>query len=169
MHIVYVLSVWLHILAAATWVGGMILFVFVLVPVLKQPQLQALQGALIDWIGRRYRALGWVCLSLLVLSGTTNLMLRGVSLSEFCSRAFWRSRFGQTLAPKLLLVATILLVSAIHDFRIGPRATALSQADASAPETLRQRRKASWYGRINLILSLAVIALAVMLVRGPIW
>jgi hypothetical protein len=74
--------------------------------------------------------------------------------------------FGHTLAVKLLLVGVILTISVVHDFFIGPQATAIGQTAPGSPEAIRLRRRASWIGRLNLLLSLAVIALAVKLVRG---
>ncbi len=76
---------------------------------------------------------------------------------------------GRALGVKLLLVAVILVFSALHDFLIGPRATALGRADPTSPEAIRVRRQASWIGRLNLLLGLVVIALGVVLVRGWPW
>jgi hypothetical protein len=39
-------------------------------------------------------------------------------------------------------------------------------SEPGSPRTLRWRRAASWMGRINLLLAVGVIALAVGLVRG---
>lgn len=166
MHTLYLVSVYLHILAAVVWIGGMAFFVAVLVPLLKRPELQARAGALIHWVGLRFRAVGWASLGVLVVTGTFNLYARGVRPSDLSSGAFWRGGFGLALGIKLSLVAVILTISALHDFWIGPRATALMQ---QAPETARAvhlRKLARWIGRTNMILALAVVALAVILVRG---
>ena len=66
---------------------------------------------------------------------------------------------------KLVLVLLVLLLSAVHDFAVGPRAAALKRAD---PDSVRARslgRLASRIARANLLLTLAILALAVMLVR----
>jgi putative copper export protein len=71
---------------------------------------------------------------------------------------------GCFLLVKLGLVAAILALSGLHDFWIGPRASrALREGSAQAG---RWRAQATWLGRINLLLSLGVLALAVLLVRG---
>jgi copper resistance protein D len=162
----YLLSVWLHVLSAAVWIGGMIFLVAVLLPVMRRPEYRGLMAPLIHWTGLRFRLVGWICLGTLVLSGTINLIYRGVTWASLGSVAFWFGPFGRTLGIKLLLVAVILSISALHDFYLGPRATALWQADPAAPEARRLRRQASWIGRGNLLLALVVAALGVMLVRG---
>jgi putative copper resistance protein D len=162
----YYLSVWLHILAAALWAGGMLFLVLVLLPVVRQPEHRSIAGRLTHLVGVRYRNLGWLCFGLLVASGITNLLGRGVHLADLLTAGFWQTSFGQTLAVKLFFVAAIFLLSGIHDFVVGPRATAAWQANPGSPEAMRLRRQAVWYGRVNLLLSLVVIFLAVALVRG---
>jgi len=169
MNAFYLFFVWLHILAAVTWMGGMIFLVLVLVPVVRRSEHQNVRGSLIHWIGVRFRWVGWICLVLLLLSGAFNLIYRGVGWEDLRNDLFWRSFFGQALGIKLLLVALILLLSALHDFVIGPRAMALWQANPTSPETTRLRRQAGWLGRLNLLLALVVVALGVILVRGWPW
>jgi len=77
--------------------------------------------------------------------------------------------FRQTLRIKLPVVAMILLISAVHDFVIGPRATAEGGANPTSPHTRRLKAQASWLGRLNLLLGMTVVALGVMLVRGWPW
>lgn len=166
MHALYLLSVWLHLLSIAVWLGGMILLVLVIVPVLRQQEYQHLRFLLLNWMGTRFRAIGWMCLGLLALTGGVNLVYRGVSWPELMSLEFWQGSFGKALGIKLLLVSVIFLLSAIHDFSIGPRATMAGQTNPGSEEALSLRKQASWIGRINLLLALVVIALGIMLVRG---
>ena len=44
---VYLLSVWLHIMAAIVWVGGTIFLVVVLVPAIRRPEFGGIASALI--------------------------------------------------------------------------------------------------------------------------
>lgn len=170
MHGLYVISVWLHIIAAAFWVGGMLFMVFVLIPTLRGLDDQRLAGRLMHWLGVRYRWFGWITLSLLVLTGIVNLFMRGIGWSELIQGDIWRSAFGHMLAVKLWLVALIFITSALHDFVIGPRATRIARAaNPKSAEALRVRRQAAWMGRLNLLVGLVVVALGVMLVRGWPW
>ena len=166
MHAFYLLSIWLHILAASVWMGGMVFLVLVLVPAIRQPRYSSVAASLIHWTGLRFRWVGWICLGLLLFSGTFSLAYRGFGWTDFWSGQLWQGSFGRILGVKLLLVAVVLVASVFHDFAIGPRATALWQQNPTSPEAVRLRRQAGWLGRLNLLLALVVVALGVMLVRG---
>ena len=169
MHVWYVASVWLHVVAASLWVGGMLFLVLVLVPALKTLPDRQLAVQLIRDTGRRFRLVGWVTLGVLLATGFTNLWARGITLAMLGTPAFWQAPFGAVLAFKLGVVLLILTLSAIHDFSLGPRASAALRARPDAPEAQRLRLLATWFGRANLLLALVVMACGVMLVRGRPW
>ena len=169
MQFVYFLSVWLHIMAAVVWVGGTLFLVIVLAPAFRRAEFRGIAAALIRFTALRFRWVGWVCFSLFVFTGIVNLAARGIGLKELRDAAFWQGSFGRTLAIKLMCVAAILVISAFHDFFLGPRAASAWESDAGSVETLRLRRQAVHLGRLNLLLALMVILLGVMLVRGASW
>ncbi len=166
MHAFYLLSVWLHILAAIVWMGGMVFLILVLVPAIRQPRYWGVAASLVHWTGLRFRWVGWICLGLLLLSGAFNLAYRGFGWTDLWGGQLWEGSFGRILGAKLLLVAVIFVASILHDFAIGPRATALWQQNPASAKAVRLRRQAAWVGRLNLLLARVVIALGVMLVRG---
>ncbi len=161
--------VWLHIVAAAAWVGGMIFFAAVVVPVVRHPDYRAKAGDLVHRTGVRYRVLGWASLATLLVTGTYLLMNRGVGLTELTSAAFYGTSFGKTVAAKLLLVGAILVATVVHDISMGPRATRLLRERPNDPRAQRIRLAARYWGRANLLLALVVVALGTMLVRGAPW
>lgn len=165
MYTLYLISVWLHIVAAIVWIGGMTFLAMVLAPYARCLEQRHSAIALIRWTGMRFRTVGWACIGLLLLTGLFNLSYRGHGWADLFSD-FWKSPFGHTLAAKLLIVGVILLLSVYHDFVLGPHAGRVGMSHPDAPETRRSRRLAAWIGRINLLLALAVVALAVTLVRG---
>lgn len=161
------LSLWLHVAALSVWIGGMAFFVLALMPLTRAPEYRALAPALIERIGLRFRPVAWAALGILVLSGIANLRLLGVSPSALLSAAFWHSPPGRVLGVKLLLVAVILALSALHDFRIGPRSMVLARrGESTGDEARRLRRQAVWIGRVNFLLALAVMTLGLMLGHG---
>lgn len=166
MRWLYLFSVWLHVLAATLWVGGMVFLVVVVIPVTRRPEVSALRAHLVHSIGVRFRWVGWASLSVLLATGTFNLAYRGIGRDDLVSAGFWSGPFGRILALKLVLVATVLILSGVHDFVLGPRATALWRERPDSAEAARMRRRAGWIGRIELLLGLVILALAVMLVRG---
>lgn len=165
MYGLYVLSVWLHILAAATWIGGMLFVVVVVVPWLRRGD-RAQAAAFLRQTGSRFRALGWICFAILVGTGSFNLWIRGVHLGDLVDPAFFAKPFGRAVILKLLTFAAVLAVSAVHDFYLGPRAALVTERDPKSDEATRLRRWAGRLGRVNALLALVLVALAVIIVRG---
>jgi putative copper resistance protein D len=137
---------WLHVLAAITWIGGMLFIALVLVPSARRLEDPTLRTRLIQETGRRFRTIGWLALGGLVGTGLLNLWMHPVLLSS--PRFHW----------KLGLVVLALILSAFHDFVLGPRAGAPG-ADPSA------RVRASWVARINVLVVRVVVALGLSLFR----
>jgi uncharacterized membrane protein len=167
---VYQASVFIHVVSAAIWVGGMFFLALVVVPVARRLP-PAERGALLDALGRRFRAVGWVCIALLIATGSVNSAYRGVRLESIASGRLFADQVGRLLAAKLALVAVMLALSVAHDFVVGP-ASVRALAGAAGPMAERGgalRRRASWLARLNTLLALLVIALAVALVRGLPW
>ena len=111
MHVFYLISVWLHIMAAIVWVGGTIFLVIVLVPAIRRPQFAVVASPLTRFTALRFRWVGWVCFGVFVSTGIVNLAARGIRWQELQEAVFWRGSFGRTLAVKLILVAAILAIS----------------------------------------------------------
>jgi len=166
IHTLYLTSVWLHIMAAVIWVGGTIFLALVLIPALRRPEFGSVTVELIRWTVLRFRWIGWLCFLLFIATGVVNLIFRGVTWNDLFDARFWRGSFGALLTLKLMVVTTIFMISALHDFVIGLRASVAWQTNPKAPQTLRLRRRAVWIARINLLLAMIAVALGTMLVRG---
>lgn len=162
----YLFSVWLHIVAAAAWVGSMLFFAIVVVPAMRAPDAAAGAAPLLRALGERYRAYGWGSLAVLLVTGTGNLLLRGIGWTLLSSGEFWSTGFGRALAAKLAVVVLVVCATAGHDVWMRSGATRKVLENRASPEALRYRRWASRVGRSTLILSLVVLYFAVVLVRG---
>jgi uncharacterized membrane protein len=168
MRTLYLLCVGLHVFAAIVWIGGMAFMVFAIVPTWrKSVAAPEVRTRLLHELAIRFRTIAWIALATLVATGAGNLWFRGVRAEDFFSgRTFaGTGPWGVHLAEKLAVVAVILLVSAAHDFWIGPRALRQAQEAPEAPARERFRRAASWAGRLNFVLAVIVLALALQLVR----
>jgi putative copper resistance protein D len=165
MRALYLVSVYLHIAASLLWLGGMLFLSLILVPALRASGDPAQLSRMMTLVGGRYRSIGWWAMGLLVVTGLLNAVGRW-TLPVLLTGAFWTSAPGRVLALKLILVTVMFGLSALHDFVLGPRASARRQAGAPTEELARLRRQASWLGRANLILGMLVLGLAVWLVRG---
>jgi putative copper resistance protein D len=125
MHLLYLFSVWVHILAATAWVGGMMFLILVVVPWLRKGE-RARAGAVLRDTGRRFRDIGWVCFGRVLVTGTFNLWMRGVRFTDLVREEWQCSPFGRAVLLKLGVFALVLRVGAVHDFWLGPRATGSS-------------------------------------------
>lgn len=166
MTAIYYLSVWVHILAATVWIGGMGFIVLVVVPLLRQPSSREWAATFLHRSGLRFRTVGWICLGLLVGTGAVNMWFRGLRWGDLLAGRLENNPALRALACKLVLVAIVLAVSAFHDFYVGPKATELLQHAPGSPAAARFRRRASMLGRVNALLSLMILFLAVLLARG---
>lgn len=167
----YTVAVFVHIVCACIWLGGMVFLVGALLPVAKQPPFAPHLLLLIDRTGRRFRTLGWLGFALFLATGIVALGARGFTWADAWSGRLWQGAWGERLALKLALVAVMLVLQALHDFWLGPQAVANAEHanDAGVPNphpTSPLMRSARWIGRVNFLLTLAVIWLAVRLVRG---
>lgn len=166
-HTFYIVSTTIHIIAATVWVGSLIFMSLILVPALRSMKDPALMSRMIQGVGRRYKWIGWISLIVLLITGYLNLHFRGITMTMMSMSTFWDSSFGKTLAAKLILFAIIILLSLVHDFIAGPKLRALySAGEGLARQSHYFRNLASWLGRLILIISLVIVVLAVMLVRG---
>lgn len=165
MHALYLFSVFLHIVAAIIWVGGIAFLVLVVVPWLRTNG-QAIAPSFLRDTGMRFRRIGWHCFATLVVTGAFNLWIRGVTWASFGDPVWLTSPFGYAVLTKLSIFGCIVAVSLIHDFLVGPRATKALASGAPAAEVALLRKRASMLGRLNGILALAIVLAAVVLVRG---
>jgi uncharacterized membrane protein len=153
--------VWMHLLAAVVWVGGMIFLSLVLVPILKRDSFAAQRGTLIRAVALRFRALGWGAVAVLLTTGPLLMAARGWPLTD-------PRRWPAVLVGKLLLVTGVLVLAALHDFLIGPR---VSRLMANADPTRHGQYRlwltwSPWLPRLALLLALGVLAVAVVLARS---
>lgn len=165
MHALYYSSVVLHVLAAITWIGGMFFLMLVVVPWLRGRD-RASAALFLRETGTRFRTVGWACFAILLVTGTFNLWVRGVRLSSFTDPVWLGSSFGRVIVLKLAVFAVVIAISAVHDFLYGPRATRAIEADPRSAESERFRKLASRLGRVNAVLALVLVLLAVAIVRG---
>lgn len=165
MHALYVLSLWLHVVAATAWLGSMFFLSVVLVPWMRRGN-RAEGARLLRETGPRLRVAGWICFGVFLVTGVLQMHVRGMSLSDFASAEWLRSPAGRRMSEKLVLFAVIVSMSLYHDLVVGPSAVRAMTDDPSGGSAERLRRQASWLGRITMIFALVMIYLGVRLSRG---
>jgi len=154
------LNLWLHILAAVIWIGGMLFLSLVAVPILRQVDSPLLRADLFRKMAWRFRRLVWICLAVLILTGIVNVAYYGDTTSG--------SPYLKVLGIKLGLVAVLVTMGVAHDFIIGPRAARAQSRDGLLPTgaDLLMVQLAPWVGRLNLLLGVIILVLAAALARS---
>lgn len=165
MYFWFVASLWLHLLAAIVWIGGLAFISMVLVPTLRAPGLRPQAVLLLRTAGKKFQRVAYASLVTLVVTGKLNLLFKAGG-SIVGVMALLPTTYGHLLIAKVLLVAVIIALSLYHDFRVGPAAARALEADPAGAVTQALRRRASWLGRANMLLSLVVMTLALLLARG---
>ena len=155
-----VLLVWIHLLAAVSWIGGTIFLSVVLVPVLKREPFASQRALLFRTTARRFRAVVWGAIAVLLFTGPLLLRQRGILIAD-------PSGWPMVLAVKLGLVAILLLSTMTHDLIIGPRVGRIVQLPTESRTRLDHALVlwSPWIARFSLFLALAVLFAAVLLVR----
>ncbi|MGM0507175.1 MAG: DUF4149 domain-containing protein [Bacteroidota bacterium] len=160
------ISLFVHLIAVAFWLGGMLFTAGVLVPVSRRKLFLPFRGALFTQMGTLFSRISWGMFLLLVVSGIGMLIGKGYPTVDLLSSRFWGSPYGGVLMGKLHIFSLMLVISGLHDFWLGPKAARWMEESPESVRTDRMRKVASWIGRINLILGLAILWYAVQLSRG---
>ena len=156
-----IILVWIHLVAATFWVGGMLFLSLVAVPRLKKaPDLAIAQREFIN-LARRFRMLVWVALLLLIVTG-------GVLLPN---QVDFSTSFGDWPLPvliKLTLVLFLVIASLAHDRFIGPKVRLLKHQPNSELDTADKilLRLSPLLSRLTMLLGLAILFSAVLMVRS---
>lgn len=161
----YQWAVFLHLILAAYWLGGMLFTVAVLVPATRKGALSSQKGLLFRELGSRFSRQSWLIFPMLLLTGIFALYGRGFDSATLMSGMFWSSEYGTRLSSKLSLFAGMMIISGVHDFWLGPEAARRMEQGREDDCTNRFRMASRWAGRINLLIGLAILFFAVSLVR----
>ena len=151
----------LHILAAVTWIGGMIFLSLVLAPLVRGRKAAPEFMALFRSAALRFRPIVWVAIAVLLATGPMLLSMRGIHVSSPTS---WTG----IVTVKLMLVALLLLLTLLHDLVFGPqvsRVSAIPNPQRTAGEQV-VFKTARWLPRLSLLIGLAVMIAATMLARS---
>lgn len=155
MQIGYALIIFLHVMAAIVWIGGTIFMALIIQPVIRKALSLQQRMAVYHETGMRFKKVQWVCLGILLLTGTFMVWKRGVPFESFTS----------LISTKIALVVVVIVLSFLHSQIWGPRLVA-SSSDPQSPSYLALVRKLRIFGQINLLASLVIIFLAILISRG---
>ncbi len=150
-------ALFIHVISAVFWIGGMLFITLVIAPFLSTIPDREEKSRIYQFVGKKYRFLGWIAIILLLVTGPTVLyLIYGVAPQRMFSSPFHTSPLGTALSVKLSFVILIVISSLVHDFWLGPKAR-------SSPKFSKY---AKIFGRSNLVIALLIVIFAVILRSG---
>jgi copper transport protein len=149
-----VLTDWVHLVAAAVWIGGIAQLAAAWLPGISRVG-SALRLAVIRDVLSPFGRVALVAFAVVVLSGSLNALIELGHPQEL-----WQSAYGRVLAVKIALVAAIAAASYAHALRLRPRLVA---ANPHPPGRLEGRHwrllgGEPWLGLAVLLAAAALVA-----------
>lgn len=149
------LSLLLHLLALAMWIGGMVFFLIVLGPAAHRLE-SASAPRLLNQARSRFEALSWAALALLSVTGVFSLVVRSEATAGQLGQ-----HYLTLLAIKLLVFLAMLVHHGLQVFKHGPRIGALTAQLGNAgdawPEPLRSHWE-KWFRLLKINAALGPVA-----------
>lgn len=160
----HALSLWLHLLSMALWIGSISFFLIVFGPAVHSLPPGTGMRAL-DQGRKRFETLSWIAIGLLLITGVLNFIFRATA-PGFNPSVGYYSVFG----VKLFLFFAMTLHHCLQAFKYGPRIASFTaearQELESWPEPLLSHWK-KWFVllKINATLGAIVILFGLVLTR----
>ncbi|GJL62496.1 MAG: hypothetical protein NPIRA04_11500 [Nitrospirales bacterium] len=149
------LVVWIHLVAAITFIGGLMYLHLVLRPVLQSQGAETESYDVLRKAGQRFRTMTWMSLIALILTGAFNMLSEGGS-------ARIETEWGVVLMLKLFLFAVAFGLVLIHDFVLDPYAST-SSSSVNTPTIQSNIRRAVFVQQMILALALIILFVATYL------
>ena len=118
----HALILWLHLLAAIIWLGGLVFQVLVVFPTLARATLTGERLRFALSLEARFRAILWPAVGLALFTGLVNLM--NIWYATVITAGSISPTFVALLSVKLGLVVGMIAVQAVQQFLIYPRRVA---------------------------------------------
>jgi uncharacterized membrane protein len=149
---VRLLLLWVHLLGAVVWIGGLLYQTHVLLPTARMGDVRPFLVA-----AQRARPITWTAIALVVLTGFYNVTWMGPLLRVMESGA------GLALAAKFFLVILAVALASQRDFSQLGR---LARAVQSGEDPAGALTAITWLDRIVLALGVTAIYLGLVVSRA---
>jgi len=157
------LLTWIHITSAAIWVGGSLFIGVVFAPILKKMSMPVEERIqLMVQVGRRFNKIALPALFILIATGMyqAHLVLQK-------SDILYETSYGHVLIIKIILVAALLAIYAVHVRIIRKDVEDKIIAKEMPQEQLQKlRKKIIILGEVTVVLSVIILFLASVLDAG---
>jgi uncharacterized membrane protein len=152
------LTLWLHMLATVAWLGGLAAIAILVLPAASRTLAPPDQLELIEAIQSRLEPLAWFSLALLVVTGLFQLSVNPHYDGFLATTGGW----SLAILTKHILVVIMIVASAVQTWEVLPaiRRGLLrrEQGSLKTPELQRLQRNEAWLLRLNIALSVLILA-----------
>jgi len=150
---------WLHILAAAVWVGPQVFIFVAAVPAVRTIEDVKARARVMRVLSARFGYLAWGAMAVLVITGVGNLY----EIAPVDPEEIFDLKYGAIFAAKMVLVAATVGLTALHSFVLGPRLLDLQESVADEAQIAPVRRLSIVVSGVNGLLALAILFCAALL------
>lgn len=150
----YLIFLVVHLFAAMLWIGGTLFYVLVIFKVVKRKEMEPFKTLIIKESALEFRKLSYVIFAFLFLSGLV-LVYKKHSVIDLTQGL---------ISIKLALFLILVVSSLYHDFITGPKTFFYMENDLT--KYTQYKRISSYFGRINLLLSVTIAILGILISRG---
>jgi copper resistance protein D len=153
---------WLHIVAVTVWVGPQFFLFIAAIPAVRTIEDARVRAQVLRKITTRFGWMAWAAIAVLIATGISMIFQVDADTDfNILSRDF---RWRRVFEDKMVLVALMLVLTAVHTFIVGPRQLRLTeQMDADPKETARLRRASMIISGSILVISVVVIFMGALL------
>ncbi|HEX8599830.1 MAG TPA: CopD family protein [Chloroflexia bacterium] len=148
-----VISDWVHLVTASTWIGGLLFFAVVLFPAYRHQSIDPDERRVFLMAAvPRFSRLALVSVLALGVSGTYNLAIQTTDLPAIAS-----SLYGQVVGLKVLLFGALILIGAINLAYLTPRLRLARLGESDSPVSSFKR---------NVRLEIAIMSVVLLCAGG---
>ena len=151
------LVLWIHILAAAVFIGPQVFLVLVAMPAIRTVGDAAVRQQITRKITRGFGVVGGIALAVLLVTGIWNYYdAKDNGLLDF-------KRYFIALQIKLTLVTVVIILTIVHGAVFGRRMQSLQEAGGSESELAKARQWSVLTSIANLAASILILLCAAIL------
>ena len=164
----HALIVWLHLLGAVIWIGGLTFLVLVVGPALKRAASVREHLRLGLYLEGRFRMVLWPAVGVVLLTGLYNVM--NILYATSLSGGRMPPAFARILALKIGLVVVMIILQGVDQLVVRPKRIAglkrlAPEAAALPAPLLKWQRLSQQICVVIMVLAVAVVWLGVSLTR----
>ncbi|MGW8316749.1 MAG: CopD family protein [Bacteroidales bacterium] len=151
----YIWIKWIHLLATAAWIGGMMANLMIYMPVIRKQLDPGISGKLMGAVMGRFKIMVYSCMAIFVLTGVLLVTMRESAVGPMRVGDPWFLYFFLKLA---LFVAMVFL--AVYAFEVLAPAVGRAAAEGPSEKLKRLQRRQGLMALLGFVLGLIILLIS---------